>query len=249
MRFAICDDDEMVALVVDAALSVSGHELVGVADTAASAIGLVEHTRPEVIVIDPSVGCNSDYFDVIDAANSVGAHVVLFSRTGAAVVPGRYEPEPQMVPKPNITALEAVIEGFATPIVLRDVVERRRQPPRSFDGPASTGPSDAAAFYAAANEAIEGDALVAVVPRFERARQWIERVAAATRQTDFLLVTSSAVLVFLPAGGEDGVLALHDRLIHDGAASTDGEVRAVVLDAGETTTDAFVRLKDPGVDS
>jgi hypothetical protein len=249
MRFAICDDDEMAAFVVDAALSVSGHELVGVADTAASAIGLVEHARPEVVVLDPSVGCSADHFDVIDAAISVGAHVVVFSRNVAAVVPGRYDPAPHMVQKPNITALESWIDRLATPMSSHEVIERRRQPPRSFDGPASAGPSDAAAFYAAANEAIEGDALVAVVPRFERAKVWVDRVALATRQTDFLLITSSAVLVFLPAGGEDGVLALHDRLIHDGAGSTEGEVRAVVLDADESTTDAFARLKDPAGDS
>src|ERR1700694_1666391 len=99
MRFVICDDDEIVTQVLDAALSIDGHELVGVAGTTTAAVELLEQTRPDVAVIDPAVGRNSDV-DVIDAAISVGARVVVFSRSELHVDEGRYEPEPAMVRKP-----------------------------------------------------------------------------------------------------------------------------------------------------
>lgn len=236
MRFVICDDDEVVAQVLDAALTVEGHELVGVAETPAAAVDLVGQAKPDVAVIEPSVGCTSDY-DAVDAANSVGAHVVLFSRTGSPIEHGRYKPEPPMVPKPNISALETVIGDM---LVAR-FIDRRKQPTRRFQ---SMGPSDAAAFYAAINEAVQGDAFVSVAPRIERADSWLWRVTAGIRETDMVLTSSTAVLVFMPGAGKDGVHALYERLLSDPAESNEGDMRAVVLEAGESPSDAFARLKD-----
>jgi CheY-like chemotaxis protein len=237
MRFVICDNDEIVTQVLDAALSIDGHELVGVAGTTTAAVALLEQTRPDVAVIDPMVGCDSDV-DVIDAAISVGARVVVFSHSEMHVDKGRYEPEPAMVRKPDITALEAAVEGM---VQTYPEVDRRRQPTRRFT---SAGPSDAAAFYCAVTEAVEEDAFVSVRPTVDRPDSWVGRVAVALRETDLVLKSSSAVLVFMPTAGETGVHALHERLINDPEASNDGVMQAVVLEAGESPTDAFARLKD-----
>ena len=239
MRFVICDNDEIVTQVLDAALSIDGHELVGVAGTTTAAVALLEQTRPDVAVIDPVVGFDSDSdVDVIDAAISVGARVVVFSHREMHVDEGRYQPEPAMVRKPDITALEAAVEGM---VQTYPEVDRRRQPTRRF---ASAGPTDAAAFYTAVTEAVEGDAFVSVSRTVDRADSWVGRVAVALRETDLVLRSSSAVLVFMPTAGETGVHALHERLINYPAASTDGVMQAVVLEAEESPTDAFARLKD-----
>jgi hypothetical protein len=237
MRFVICDDDEIVTQVLDAALSIDGHELVGVAGTTTAAVALLEQTRPEFAVIEPMVGRNSDV-DVIDAAIAVGARVVVFSHSEMHVDPARYTPEPAMVRKPDVTALEAAVEGI---VHTYPAVDRRRKPTRRF---ASIGPSDAAAFYAAVTEAVEGDAFVSVSPTADRPDSWVGRVAMALRETDLVLRSSSAVLVFMPAASDEGVYALHERLINDDTASNDGVMQAVVLDAGESPSDAFARLKD-----
>jgi CheY-like chemotaxis protein len=237
MRFVICDDDEIVTQVLDAALSIDGHEFVGGAGTSSAAVELLERTRPDLAVIDPMVGCDSDV-DVIDAAIAVGARVVVFSRSEMQVDEGRYEPEPVNVRKPDVSALEAAVEGMRQTY---PDVDRRRYPTRRFP---CTGPSDASAFYAAVNEAVEGDAFVSVSPTVDRADSWVGRVAVALRETDLVVRSSSAVLVFMPAAGEEGVHALQERLITDKAGSNDGVMQAVILDAGESPTDAFTRLKD-----
>ena len=236
----ICDDDEIVSQVLDAALSIDGHELVGVAGTTAAAVQLLELTRPDVAVIDPVVGRYS-HIDVIDAAMSVGARVVVFSHSALNVDPARYAPEPAMVRKPDVTALEAAVEGL---MQTYPAIDRRRQPTRRF---VSTGPSDASAFYAAVTEAVEGDAFVSVSPMVDGPDSWVGRVTMALRDTDLVLRSSSAVLVFMPAAGEEGVHALHERLIHDASTSNDGVMQAVVLEADESPTDAFARLKDATV--
>lgn len=236
MRFVICDKDEMVVEILNAALSIDGHELVGVAGTTTAAVALLERTRPDVAVIDTEVGSDSDV-DVIDAAIGAGARVVVFSRDEMHVEDGRYETKLAVVRKPDITALEAAVEGL---VQSYPEVDRRRWPTRRI---VSAGPSDASAFYAAVAEAVEGDAFVSVSPRVDPIHTWVGRLRMALRETDLVLMSSSAVLLFMPASGEEGVVALHERLSNDTTASNDGVIQAVVLDAGESAADAFARLK------
>ena len=208
------------------------------AGTTKAAVALLEETRPDVAVIDPVVGYYADSdVDVIDAAMSVGAQVVIFSHSGLHVDEARYAPMPAVVRKPNLTALEAAVEGL---VQTYPKVDRRRHATRRF---ASTGPSDAAAFYAAIIEAVEGDSFVTIRPTVDGADAWVRRVAFALRETDLVLRSSLAVMVFMPAAGKEGVHALHERLINDTAASNAGVMQAVVLDEGESPADAFARLK------
>jgi chemotaxis response regulator CheB len=246
LRFVLCDDDEMLCSMVDAVISTHGHELVGIADNTTSGVGLVEHGRPDVVVVDPTVGCNTD-FDVIDTAIAKGARVVVVSRSAEAPSSGRYQPEPLFVAKPDLPALEKIIERLDVDAGAAEG-DRRRRPVRAASGPPPTGITDAAAFYAALNDAAAADALVSIGrPASDNSgvdpSVVAEIVAESVRSTDRLLLATSSVLVLLPGGGADAVESLFART-HDGVAPTTHlEFRSVVVREGESPADAFDRLK------
>jgi CheY-like chemotaxis protein len=252
MRFVVCDDDEMLCSMVDATIAAQGHEVIGVADSTAAAVGLVQHGNPDVVVVDPSVGCNSD-FDVIDAALAEGARVIVFSRSGVAPASGRYQPAPDFVAKPDLWGLERAIERLQfAPTHTSGEADRRIRPTRVSAGPPPSGPRDAAAFYSALNDGVDGDAFIAIAPMTGTPR--IDLPALATlvsdhiRETDrlLMLITSSSLLVLLLGGGEQGVDSLFNRMRNDAHVPADIELRSVVVAAGEIPADAFDRLKRGG---
>jgi hypothetical protein len=252
MRFVLCDDDEMLCSMVDATIATHGHDVVGIADTTSAAVGLVQHGRPDVVVVDPSVGCNTD-FDVIDTAIAVGAKVIVFSRTGSAPASGRYHPEPAFVPKPDLWALEQAIGRLhLDPEQTVSDADRRHRPTRVPSGPPPSGPRDAAAFYSALNEADEGDAFIAIATVPEGTPidlpALADLVSDHIRETDrlLMLITTSSLLVLLLGGREEGVDSLFNRVRRDSHLHTDVEFRSVVVTTGESPHDAFDRLKRGG---
>jgi hypothetical protein len=252
MRFVLCDDDEMLCSMVDATIASHGHDVVGIADTTTAGVGLVEHGRPDVVVVDPAVGCNSD-FDVIDTAIARGAKVIVFSRSAEAPASGRYVPEPAFVAKPDLWALEKVIERLhRDPQLAATEGDRRHRPTRAPSGPPSSGARDAAAFYAALNDAIEGDAFIAIETISASSAIDLPALAMVVseqiRETDrlLMLITTSSLLVLLLGGGEEGVSSLFNR-VHDDAHLPAGiEFRSVLVAHAESPTDAFDRLKRGG---
>jgi chemotaxis response regulator CheB len=252
MKFVLCDNDEMLCSMIDATIAAHGHEVVGIADTTTAGVGLVQHGKPDVVVVDPSVGCNTD-FDVIDTAMAVGAKVIVFSRSGDAPASGRYAPEPLFVVKPDLWALEQAIGRLsAEPAQAVSDADRRHRPTRAPRGPLPTGPRDAAAFYAALNDAIEGDAFVAIASFSGGTAIDLPALAALVsdhiRGTDLvlMLITASSLLVLLLGGGEEGADSLFQRVHKDSHVPTDVEFRSVVVAPGESPTDAFDRLKRGG---
>ena len=164
VRIALCDDEAPLVNLVEDLVANQGHEVIGVADTTAAAVLLVTHGRPDLVIVDPAVGCNAD-FDVIDTACEVGADSIVFSRSTGLVTGKPYGRPPILVPKPDLVALDAAVgrlghgrAGAETP------ADRRRRPGRESSGPPPSGLHDAAAFYGALNDALAGDALVAFVP-------------------------------------------------------------------------------------
>jgi hypothetical protein len=252
MKFVVCDDDEMLGSMVDATIAAQGHEVIGVADTTAAAVLLVQHGSPDVVVVDPSVGCNSD-FDVIDAALAEGARVIVFSRSGDAPASGRYQPEPDFVAKPDLWGLEKAIERLQfAPTQGSSETDRRQRPTRVPTAPPPSGPRDAAAFYAALNDAVDGDAFIAVAARSGAASIDLEALATLVsehiRETDrlLMLITTASLLVLLLGGGELGIDSLVNRMRNDTRVPADIEFRSVVVAAGELPSDAFDRLKQGG---
>jgi hypothetical protein len=206
--------------------------------------------EPDVVVIDPMIGINAD-FDLIDAAMEVGAKVIVFSRARDTLTSGRYDPEPSFVVKPYLSDLEEVIERLRfDPSNTVSEADRRQRPARVPNAPVPTGPNDAAAFYAALNEAVEGDALVAIAAGPSRAPIDPSTLAAIVSETirgsDRLLIATSSLLVLLPGGGEQAIDALHRRTHDDSTLSAGIEFRSIVVAAGESPTAAFDRLKQSG---
>src|SRR3954451_7574311 len=163
LRFVICDDDEMLSSVLDAMITDHGHEVIGVADSTNAALGLVEQGHPDVVVLDPSIGSNAD-FDVIDVALRGGAKVIAFGRSSEPLGTDRYPVRLPFILKPDLVALERAIERLHLDHEEVTEADRRQRPVRSAAGPTPTGPSDAAAFYGALNDAGEGDSIVAIAP-------------------------------------------------------------------------------------
>jgi CheY-like chemotaxis protein len=240
MKFVVCDADPLLREVVEALLVKAGHDVVGVADNTAVATRLVRAASPDIVIVDLSLGYNTD-FDIVESAIEVGARVIVFSHNADHAVLDRYSPRPTVVPKPDLTELEReIIKGAGQGAGGDDSAgpDRRRRPARAAQGPSPTGPADAQAFYEALGNAAEGDALLAVGPA-DLAALVVERV----RGSDRVLHTGSKVMVFLPGAGEEGVAAFVTRVVDDVG---DASIKAIVVADGESGTDAFARLKSAG---
>ncbi len=241
VRFVLCETDELIRSMVEEIVVRHGHEVVGIADSSIAAAGLVEHARPDAVVIDLSLGYTTD-FDVVTIAAQVGARVIVFSYEADQSVLKRHPIKPIFVLKPDLTALERAVEQVTAEVEPdKAPQERRRAPVRSASGPVPTGPSDAQAFYETLNEAIEGDALLAITAA-DGPDALATDVAAILRGTDRLLVSTTAMQVLLLGGGDAGARSFVDRLAQ--ARGRDGlGIRSVVLEPGEVPAEAFARLK------
>jgi CheY-like chemotaxis protein len=247
MRIVVCDDDSFMREMVESLVRSTGHEVMGIADTTAAAVGLIEAGRPEAVVLDLSLGYNTD-FDIVDAAISVGARAIVFTRNADAEILIQYAVAPAVVAKPDLAALEQVLLRLGRDDTAEVVVEqdRRRRPARAAEGPVPTGISDAQAFFEAINGAQAGDALVGLdVPA--GAEDVADEVGRRLRDTDrVLLMLPRAVRVFLPGGGEEGVASVLARIRSIHVVTSDCQIASVVVCDGEHGAEAFDRLKSDG---
>jgi CheY-like chemotaxis protein len=245
MRIAVCDADAFMVDMIEALITSAGHQVVGIADSTMDAVGLIEAAKPEVVVVDISMGFNTD-FDMVQSAIAVGARVIVFSHHADADLLGRYDPRPEVVAKPDLTALEQVLvrlvpdEGGGAA-----EVERRQSPTRAAAGPPPTGLGDNQAFFEAVNAAEPGDAMVSIdVPA--GAEEVGKEVLGVMRKTDRLLVFPTAVRIFLAGGGEIGVRSLLQRVSGAVALPSGCRARSVIVAEGEHGADAFDRVKHAG---
>jgi chemotaxis response regulator CheB len=246
MEVVICDEDAFMREMVESLVRTTGNHVLGIADTSAAAVGLIETGRPDVVVVDLSLGYNSD-FDVLAAAIAAEAQTIVFTQNADAELLARYPIAPVVVPKPDLVALEQVLLRLGLDVQAKAVEQdRRARPQRTPEGPVPTGISDAQAFFEAINGAQDGDALVALdVPT--SAEEVAEEVGRLLRGTDrVLLILPRAVRVLLPAGGEAGVASVLDRIRRIPVVTDDCQVASVIVQAGEQGADAFDRLKHHG---
>ena len=94
--------------MVESLVRTTGHEVVGIADTTAAAVGLIEAGDPTPSCSTCRSGYNTD-FDIIDAAISVGARPIVFTQNADAEILGQYSVAPTVVVKPDLEALEQVL--------------------------------------------------------------------------------------------------------------------------------------------
>jgi chemotaxis response regulator CheB len=245
VRVVLCDDDGLLRESVEALIPKVGHEIVGIADSTAVGVSLVEASRPDAVVFDMSLGYNTD-FDVIEAALEVGAKVVVFSYNADDAILARYAVRPTVVHKPDLTTLEMVLGRLEIDDQQRVVEgERRSRPTREAAGPVPTGVVDAAAFYEAINEARPGDAMVSIELPVD-AEHVAVRLIELLRSGDRLLASGHAVRVFLVAGGDEGVRSFVERLAGLAVLPPDVKISAITVADGEAPTDAFERLRTAG---
>jgi chemotaxis response regulator CheB len=244
LRVVLCDNDAFMLEMVEAAAEEAGHEVVGIADTTADAVRLIEAARPDVVILDLSLGYNTD-FDIVATSISVDAQVIVFSHNADAQLLDRYDPKPHVVAKPDLIALEQVLGRLRPREGSKPVVHDRRRRNRVASGVTPIGLEDARAFFEAVNAAEAGDALVAIVETDQSGPIGLERLQVA-RDTDRILVSGGAVRYFLAGAGSEGAEALLERLA--GAQSLPAHVQetVVVVCEGEPGADAFERLKKGG---
>lgn len=244
MRIVVCDEAGLLRESVETLIPKVGHEVVGVAETTAEGVALIEAARPDAVVFDMTIGYGTD-FDVIEAAAAVGATVVVFSYNTDDTQLSTYPVRPIVVHKPELSVLEAALNRLEMEGERAVEIERRQREMREVPVPPATNVHDAAAFYEALNGATTGDALVSIEAD-DDASLVAERVAEVMRSADRLLATARTVRVLLIAGGREGRDSLLARLRDVSALPAGAVVRSVIVSDGETPLDAFDRLKAQG---
>lgn len=246
MRIVVCDEDSLMRDMVEAVIARTGHEVVGIADTTADAVHLIEVARPDAVILDFAIGYNTD-FDIIESATETGARAIVFSHQADGDLLARYATHPIFVGRPDLYALEQVLARMEVDADEHQVVEqeRRQRPIRAAVGPPPTGPGDAQAFFEAINGALPGDGMVSA-----EVGQGADAVAIdAThllRGTDRLLLFPTAVRFYLPGGGEQGIRSLLARMADAGTLPPRSRVTSIVVADGEHGAEAFDRLKHSG---
>lgn len=249
MKFVLCDDDALMRNMVETLVHRQGHELIAAVDNTADATDLIVNHRPDAVIVDLSLGYNTD-FDIVDVATAVGSSVIVFSHNADHSILARFTPPPVTVPKPDFVELEAVIgrvrpnDGAPADTVVK---ERRRHPERVSIGPVPTGLADAMAFYEALSNAMADDVLLSVEPAATGAlvvEADAEVVARLVRATDRVLFAGTSIKLYLADGGTDGTAAFLARLREVAPILADQvRVRSVTIGEGEPSSDAFDRLK------
>ncbi|MGK2947245.1 MAG: hypothetical protein ACSLFP_01605 [Acidimicrobiales bacterium] len=244
MRIVVCDEDLLMTELIESLVARTGHEVVGVAADTASAVHLIEAARPEAVILDLSLGYNTD-FDVIASAQGVGARAIVFSRNAESDRLSHYAVAPAIVPKPDLTALEHLLGRLEIDEQHNAVEhERRTRPTRAASGPEPMGISDTQAFFEAVNGARAGDALVSVDG--EGTGSLAEVVLELLRSSDRLLAFPGGVRCYLPGGGDEAIPSLLGRIAEVAALPPGAKATAVVVADGEDGADAFDRLRHHG---
>ena len=249
MKFVLCDDDALMRNMVETLIQRQGHDLIAAVDNTAAATDLIVKHRPDAVIVDLSLGYNTD-FDIVDVSTAVGSSVIVFSHNADHSLLSRFDPTPVTVPKPDFVELEEVLSRVRAndgPTGGAEVQERRRHPERVSIGPVPTGLADAQAFYEALSNALADDVLLSVEPAAPGAivvESDAAVVARLVRATDRVLYAGSSIKLYLADGGSDGTASFLARLREVAPILADQvRVRSVTIGEGEASSDAFDRLK------
>ena len=208
----------------------------------AAAVGLIETARPDAVVVDLWLGFDSDY-DLIQMAIDRSVRPIVFS-TRCEDELRVYTFPLAVVVKPDLGALEQVLTRLDVDDETHHIVsrERRARPARTSKAPAASGIDDARAFFEAVNEASDGDGMISI-DLWQGADSVASMATHLLRQGDRVLSFPTAVRLYLPGGGEEGVRSVIQRVADNSVATQERTVASVVVEPGERGADAFDRLK------
>ena len=212
------------------------------ADSTGAAVGLIETARPDAVVVDLWLGFDSDY-DLIQMANDrVPADRVLHALRGrdeGLHVPARRGG--QAGPRRPGAGPHPARRGRPVPPHHRPRASRSG-PSRTAEDATASGIDDARAFFEAVNEAKDGDGIISI-DLWQGADSVASVATQLLRQGDRVLAFPTAVRLYLPGGGEEGVRSVLQRVADNCVATQERTVASVVVEEGELGADAFDRLK------
>jgi two-component system, response regulator PdtaR len=116
LKILVVEDEAMVAMLIEDALSLHGHAVIGVADTAAAALDMVEHDRPDLALCDVKLADGDSGVTVAQSLSARGIPCLFLSGN----CPPR-TPEPLIIgclPKPFHTATIGVAVQAAHAIAI-----------------------------------------------------------------------------------------------------------------------------------
>lgn len=90
LRLLIVEDETMVAMLIEDALVLHGHHVVGVADTRARAIEIAEQDRPDLALCDINLADGDNGLDVAAALGARGISSLFLSGTCPLAVSDRH---------------------------------------------------------------------------------------------------------------------------------------------------------------
>ena len=187
MRVIVCDDEPTIRGVVSKLASSAGHTVLAETDSGPTAVELVLRFQPEVLIMDLALawGAGTQAIrDLREAGSPV--EIVLFTSWAADSPEVRAADVRAVIEKPDVAALEQVLDDLAAGLAAGSPVGTdRRMPVRarpSFPPHGRITPSgleDPSTFSDAVVHLEPGDTVLVVhVAGIENPRDWFERVAA-----------------------------------------------------------------------
>ncbi|MEY2434576.1 MAG: Response regulator receiver domain [Acidimicrobiaceae bacterium] len=231
-----------------------GHEIVGEAETAASAYSLLAAEQPDAAIVDLALREGSGH-DLARRAAAQGCRVIVFSAfvdsfESRSLVDA-------VVDKPDFQALEAAIDMLSNRATRDDrwregQSDRRQQKDAATERPLPTSPvEEPAAFYQALGEAVPGDILMFIDIQ-DSSLDAAESLAAAARGVirahDRLMRRDLQLSVLLVDCTPEAPVAVAARLTQawDATAYRSRWVwRHTMLTEAESPADAYQRLRSP----
>jgi NarL family two-component system response regulator LiaR len=204
VKVIVCDDEPVIRGVVSKLATNAGHDVIAETDSGPSAVEMVLRFRPEVLIMDLALawGAGTQAIrDLREAGSPV--EIVLFTSWAADSPEVRAADVRAVIEKPDIAALEQVLDDLAAGLVAESPAGTdRRSPvrPRPSFPPhgrvTASGLEDPETFQDAVLDLVPGDAVLVVhVAGIENPVDWFERVAATDLSLSVAAMLRSLVRV------------------------------------------------------
>jgi CheY-like chemotaxis protein len=252
VRIILCDDDAHLRVVLRSVVVARGHDVVGEAETAASAYSLLSAEHPDVAIVDLALREGSGQ-DLARRAVTQGCRVIVFSAFVDSLESRSLVDA--VIAKPDFHALEAALDALSNRAMGADRWQEgrsdRRQPrDAATDRLMPTSPvEEPAAFYQALGDAVPGDILMLIDVQ-DSSPDAPESLAVAARGVirghDRLMRRDLQLSVLLVECMPEAAAAVAGRLTTAWETTpydSPWAWRHTILTADESPADAYQRLR------